>query len=162
MRKLVSVSVFVGVLVACGSDMAEEAGEMLHDAGQVIADAGMMLSDAGRDDASAQTDAGSDNGGDEEPRLIEHQCDVVRYIQSLQDPYLREDKWSSVEVSMASVRMVWLCSPGAPVCPSGKTCTGAELPVSECTPASDFYYASGKLWTHCTQYSGQTVRVSVD
>lgn len=56
MKQLVGVGALVGLMVACGSDLAEEAGEMLVDAGEVLRDAGVALVDGGGGDARAQTE----------------------------------------------------------------------------------------------------------
>lgn len=175
MRRLVSAGVFVGtvLVVACGSDLAEEAGDMMRGAGEALADAGAALADAGGDAAQAETDggeadsgSGSGSGSSSAPkgRIIESACDVVRYTQfpnAIFPPIA--DRWSSVEVPQESIRSVWLCySADGGACPTGMICTGTQLPEPECKPATNYYYAAGRLWTRCLGATPAAVRVAVD
>jgi hypothetical protein len=68
-RRFLVTSALVAVVVACGSDVAEEAGDML-------VDAGMALSDAGGDGAQALTDAGAGGAS----KAIEVACTKSRIV----------------------------------------------------------------------------------
>lgn len=161
-KKLLGVGVLVGVLVACGSDVAEEAGDMMRGAGEAIADAGAALADSG--EAQASTDAGQ--GVDVAPTVIDATCDLERQSQATggsDEPIVTTERWSSVAVSQERIRTVWGCgftAGGGDECSGASTCPGAQIPDAECKPLSGFRYAAGKVWVRCAGFT--TVRVIAD
>lgn len=159
MRKLVGVGVLVGVLVACGSDVAEEAGDMMRGAGEAIADAGAALADAAGSDAQALTDAGA--GSESKARIVEQACDIVRTETPVpgaaggagpgpSSP--TEQRFASIAVDAAELRSAWLCtdSPKNSLgCSVASTCTGAVVPKTRCVMVTPYIGEDDTLWVSC-------------
>ena len=174
MRKQVGLAVLVGVVLACGDDAAEEAGEMLRDAGEALADAGMMLSDAGGRDAQAQTDAGASGGGGGGGVVLETvnvpcSIELTQRQQSSSGAYVEVTRWYA-ELNVANVISVTGCGfrvipeGPKPICTpplgSGITCTGTPPPTplsTVCGSGVDFELGGGKARFHCGE---QTYRSS--
>lgn len=162
MRRQVGLVVLNGVVLACGDDAAEEAGEMLRDAGEALADAGMMLSDAGGRDAQAQTDGGAAGGNGVVLETVNAPCNIeLTQRQQSSSGYVEVTRWYA-ELNVANVIAVTGCGfqvipeGTKPICTpplgSGVTCTGTPPPTplsTVCGSGVDFEVGSGKARFHC-------------
>lgn len=152
MRKSVSLGVLVGAIVACGSDVAEEAGDMMRGAGEAIADAGAALADAAAGDAQAETDAGVVGS---KARVVEQACDIVRTetaVPTSGQTGQGEERFASIAADVTELRSVWLCRE-SPIsllgCSPGYTCTGAVVPKMRCMMVTPYVGEDDALWVSC-------------
>lgn len=161
----VGVGLTFGLLVvACGSDIADEAGEMLVDAGEMLVDAGQGLGDASDDAAKAQDHAGVLPGNETTVVLT---CDK-KWTETVRGPsnpsvpggyYVRSATttfYAEVAVGNVSGVDAWTCdretnTPSLP-CSSSRTTDCVEsqdpAPVVECQSAS-VQIGNGKVRVLC-------------
>jgi hypothetical protein len=174
------------VAVACGDELADEAGEMMRkggealaDAGAALADAGALLADAGSDaqaqgeDGGAEGDAQAPKGGEvSRSQTFELACDE-KYTQFRRPPGevggAKEERfYATTRIDTAGVTGVdviqcdWAGLPQG--CELGWECEGSFYPPEKarCVTASA-EIGTGFVRTYCGQGSERyrTARITI-